>query len=130
MAWTIGNTGFEMKLSAYVPDIIQRGIQSLTSEMLAGINKKLEDIRYFAIHPGGKKILEVIEKELGLSIEQNHAAYQVLNNFGNMSSPTVLFVLDHILKKVTREDTGEHILSFAFGPGLTLESILFNLHYT
>ena len=66
MAWTVGDVGFEMKLSAYVPDIIQNGIRQLTSRLLDGVSKKLSDVTYFAIHPGGKRILEVIEKELGV----------------------------------------------------------------
>ena len=128
MAWNIGNFGFEMKLSSYVPDVIQDGIQKLTAEMLGKINKKISDIKHFAIHPGGKKILEVIEKELGITKEQNQPAYEVLNNYGNMSSPTVLFVLCEIFKNLTPEDEHSDVLSFAFGPGLTLESILFTVH--
>lgn len=129
MAWSIGNLGFEMKLSAYVPDVIQKGIKSLTVEMLQRIEKKISDIKYFAIHPGGKKILEVIESELKISKEQNQPAYKVLHDFGNMSSPTILFVLNQILKNATPVDDQSNVLSFAFGPGLTLEGILFTLHY-
>lgn len=129
MAWDIGNFGFEMKLSSYVPDIIQGGIRKLTTEMLQNINKKIQDIKHFAIHPGGKKILEVIEKELGITREQNQPAYHVLNNFGNMSSPTVLFVLNEIFKNLDTSDNNSFVLSFAFGPGLTLESILFNAKF-
>lgn len=129
MAWSIGNFGFEMKLSAYVPEVIQKGIKKLTSEMLGKLNKKISDIRHFAIHPGGKKILEVIEKELSITKEQNASAYHVLQQFGNMSSPTVLFVLTEVLKKLNHSDDNTHILSFAFGPGLTLESILYTAHY-
>jgi predicted naringenin-chalcone synthase len=126
MAWDIGNFGFEMKLSSYVPDIIQGGIKKLTTEMLEKLNMKIHEIRHFAIHPGGKKILEVIEKELGITREQNKPAYHVLNNFGNMSSPTVLFVLNEIFKNLKGSDHNSPVLTFAFGPGLTLESILFN----
>ncbi len=128
MAWTVGNFGFEMKLSSYVPDIIRDGIQSLTTEMLLSIEKKLQDIQHFAIHPGGKKILEAIEEKLGLTKEHNKPAYNVLNDFGNMSSPTVLFVLDSILKKLNHTDQNALVLSFAFGPGLTLEGALFKLY--
>jgi predicted naringenin-chalcone synthase len=130
MAWTIGDSGFEMKLSSYVPDVIQGGIKKLTMEMLTAINKKIDSIKHFAIHPGGKKILEVVEKELGISRDQNYSAYHVLNNFGNMSSPTVLFVLDQLMKGFTPEDNQSLALSIAFGPGLTLESILYTVHYT
>jgi predicted naringenin-chalcone synthase len=129
MAWDIGNFGFEMKLSSYVPGVIQGGIKSLTTQMLARIGKKITDIKHFAIHPGGKKILEVIEKELGITKQDNQPAYHVLNNFGNMSSPTVVFVLNEIFKNLTERDDDTSILSFAFGPGLTLESILFHVSF-
>lgn len=124
MAWTVGNAGFEMKLSAYVPDIIGKGIKALTSRLLERISTDLSDIKYFAIHPGGKKILEVIEKELGLTKEHNRAAYEVLRNYGNMSSPTVFFVLSNVCSRLNGVDDGKKILSFAFGPGLTLESMV------
>lgn len=127
MAWTIGDLGFEMKLSSYVPDIIKTGIQELTDSLLAKINKQLSAIRYFAIHPGGKKILEAIEQQLGLSKKNNEAAYEVLRAYGNMSSPTVLFVLQKIFQNIKPDEHGEHILSFAFGPGLTLESMLLKI---
>lgn len=127
MAWTIGNLGFEMKLSTYIPSIIKSGIAKLTEEVLGKISKKISDIRFFAIHPGGKKILENIEKELGITREQNEAAYCVLRNYGNMSSPTILFVLHSIMKNLRPEDKDESILSFAFGPGLTIESMVLKI---
>ena len=70
------------------------------------------------------KILEAIESELGLTKEQNRYAYEVLRNNGNMSSPTVLFVVQELMKSLKEEDQGKRILSFAFGPGLTLESMV------
>jgi predicted naringenin-chalcone synthase len=124
MAWTVGNLGFEMRLSGYVPDIIRTGIKDLTHKLLKRISADISDIKYFAIHPGGKRILEVIEKELGLTREQNSDAYEVLKQYGNMSSPTVLFVLDKICSRLNGVDQGKKILSFAFGPGLTMESMV------
>jgi predicted naringenin-chalcone synthase len=127
MAWTVGDAGFEMKLSTYVPDIIKDGIRKLTMTLLSKINKQLSDIRYFAIHPGGRKILAAIEEELDLTKEHNTPAYNVLKNYGNMSSPTVLFVLKEIFNNLKTTDNNEHILSFAFGPGLTLESMMLRI---
>ena len=127
MAWTIGDLGFEMKLSTYVPSIIKEGIAELTQTLLTKISKDLSDIRFFAIHPGGKRILENIEKELGIPREKNQAAHFVLRNFGNMSSPTILFVLYEIYSAMMHEDNEEYILSFAFGPGLTLESLVLQI---
>jgi predicted naringenin-chalcone synthase len=127
MAWTVGDLGFEMKLSAYVPDIIQRGIKDLTTKMLSNISKDLSDVTYFAIHPGGKRILEVIEAELGVTKAQNVYAYDVLRKYGNMSSPTVVFVLQELCRNLNGVDHNKKILSFAFGPGLTLESMLLSV---
>jgi alpha-pyrone synthase len=127
MAWSVGDLGFEMRLSSYIPEIIRGGIKKLTNSLLDKLSKKLENVSYFAIHPGGKRILEVIEQELGLKKEQNKFAYQVLRNFGNMSSPTVLFVLHEMCGSFNGVDHGKDILSFAFGPGLTLESMLLKI---
>lgn len=127
MAWSIGDLGFEMRLSTYVPDIIKKGIRTLTNLLLQKIADNGSGIRYYAIHPGGKKILEAIQQELNITEEQNKAAYDVLRNYGNMSSPTVLFVLNEIYKKIVASDHDARVLSFAFGPGLTLESMLLKI---
>ena len=74
MAWHINDFGFEMTLSSYVPRLIQRGIQHLTDGLLNSLPVQLADIRHFAIHPGGRKILETIETELGLTREDNRHA--------------------------------------------------------
>lgn len=125
MAWNIGDFGFEMKLSAYVPDLVQSGIKSLVDTLSA----KLEGVTvdHHAIHPGGKKILTVIEEELGIDKSANTHAHEVLRHNGNMSSPTVLFVLKAVMDSLTIDNQGEHVLSLAFGPGLTLESVLFEV---
>lgn len=127
MAWTVGDVGFEMKLSAYVPNIIQSGIKELTTKLLNSISMDISDVNYFAIHPGGKRILEVIEKELGLTKSQNNHAYDVLRKYGNMSSPTVVFVLKELSDNLNGVDQDKKILSFAFGPGLTLESMVLSV---
>lgn len=124
MAWHINDFGFEMTLSSYVPKLIQRGIRHLTNELLAHLPVRLEDIHAFAIHPGGRKILETIEQALGLARADNRHAYEVLRRFGNMSSATVLFVLRDVLAATTPTDHGAPVLSFAFGPGLTMEAML------
>ena len=127
MAWHINDFGFEMTLSSYVPKLIQRGIGKLTDGLLASLPVQLRDIRHFAIHPGGRKILETIEAELGLTRDDNRHAYRVLRDYGNMSSATVLFVLRDVLAHATLADNGAPVLSFAFGPGLTMEAMLLQL---
>ncbi len=124
MAWHIADFGFEMTLSAYVPNMIERGIRQLISRLLQHTDLDLETIDYFAIHPGGRRILEVIEKQLNLTSFDNRYAYEVLHQYGNMSSPTVLFVLAEIWKELTELQAQQSILSCAFGPGLTLESMV------
>lgn len=127
MAWSIGDLGFEMKLSAYVPDILKGGIKNLTTSLLAKASRQMEDIRYFAFHPGGKRILEAIEEQLGLTREHNAPAYRVLQRYGNMSSPTVVFVLHELFKTLGDRDHNAYVLSAAFGPGLTLESMILKI---
>lgn len=124
MAWHIGDSGFEMTLSSYVPELIRQGIGQLTTGLLQALRLQLADVAHVAIHPGGRRILEVIEQALALPRGANRHAYAVLREFGNMSSATVLFVLHRLLRELTPANAGERILSFAFGPGLTLESLL------
>ncbi|MEP2773137.1 MAG: type III polyketide synthase [Fulvivirga sp.] len=127
MAWEVGDHGFEMKLSSYVPDIIQGGVGQLVDKL----NHALEEVnpRHYAIHPGGKKILGVLENALSISKEENRHAHNVLKNYGNMSSPTILFVLKEILNNLSIDNQNDKVLSFAFGPGLTLESMILTVIY-
>lgn len=126
MAWKIGDFGFEMRLSSYVPQIIEGGIGTLTQRLLSSLGLKREDLTHFAIHPGGKSILQAIERQLSLDSEDNKHAYSVLKEAGNMSSPTVLFVLEKVLQELRSGGEPAKVLSFAFGPGLTLESCLYS----
>ena len=128
MAWKIGDFGFEMRLSAYVPAVIQKGIKTLTEELLKGAKEK--QIDYYAIHPGGKKIVDVIERELELKPDDTYISREVLRKYGNMSSPTVLFVLQEFRDKLQAQDDQKNILSFAFGPGLTLEGAILKIHHS
>lgn len=128
MAWKIGDLGFEMKLSSYVPKVIEGGIAPLTQGLMQALDMELDQVNHFAIHPGGRSILQAIEAQLSLSPAQNHHAYEVLKECGNMSSPTVLFVLQRVWNAMQGAESGAPILSFAFGPGLTLESSLFTYH--
>lgn len=122
MAWDIGNHGFEMKLSAYVPALIEKGIVELVDRLKKKV--AVENIDHYAFHPGGKRILEVIEQELKLDKKDDWAGREVLKAYGNMSSSTVLFVLKTLMDSLSKDQQGEKILSLAFGPGLTVESML------
>ncbi|TAH19127.1 MAG: type III polyketide synthase [Cytophagales bacterium] len=129
MAWYIRDFGFEMRLSSYVPNLLETKMKELTDRLLQKLNLQIGQIDAFAIHPGGKRILEVAEKCLKISPIQNQYSYQILRNFGNMSSATVLFVLKNIWDNCPLTEKKEgNILSMAFGPGLTIESALLKLH--
>jgi alpha-pyrone synthase len=124
MAWEVGSNGFEMILSSYVPNLLEGGMAALTGGLFEKSGKTHTDIQHYAIHPGGRKILEAVEGALKLTTSQNDAAYEILQRCGNMSSPTVLFVLKELIEKFSKKDQGSNVLSAAFGPGLTLESML------
>jgi alpha-pyrone synthase len=126
MAWKIGDFGFEMKLSAYVPDAIRSSIQPLLGRLKKDL--AVEEFDFFAIHPGGKRILKVVEEQLKIDKDRNKYGHEVLGDYGNMSSPTILFVLKRILDSLETSDHGKSLLAFAFGPGLTLESLAGKIH--
>lgn len=125
MAWNIGNHGFEMRLSTYVPVLIEKGIHQLVERLKVKADKP--NISHYAFHPGGKRILEVIESELGLDKEADWAGRSALESYGNMSSPTILFVIKILWDSLGKDQQGEQILSLAFGPGLTMESMLLQI---
>ena len=120
MAWRLGTVAFEMRLSAYVPRLIERNLGAILEGLLAEAGLRREDIAHWAIHPGGRAILDRAAATLGLATEDLWASYQVLRDYGNMSSATLLFVLELLL---AREGEGKTFAA-AFGPGLTVESAL------
>lgn len=129
MAWRVADSGFDIVLSTYVPEAIQSGIAEFAKRLLTMNQLLLNDIDFYAIHPGGQKILKACEAALNISEENNKYAYHVLRHYGNMSSATILFVLKNILDDLTIEDNNKTIFSCAFGPGLTLESMLLKIFY-
>lgn len=127
MAWNIGDEGFEMVLGTYVPHIIDDHIVGALEPLLARDEslKGLDysDIEHWAIHPGGRSILDKVEAKLRLTPEQLVPARETLRDYGNMSSATVMFVLKNILDQPAT-DGNNRICSMAFGPGLTVETAL------
>lgn len=126
MAWKIGDHGFEMVLSSYVPSIIEKHIEGALDPLLARLGETRPaasaDIERWAIHPGGRSILDKVQDAVRLSDAQMTESRRVLRDYGNMSSATVLFVLREILRGDAA--TGERVCAMAFGPGLTVESAL------
>jgi predicted naringenin-chalcone synthase len=128
MAWIIGDAGFEMVLSAAVPKIIdtyiEGALEPLLSEEPALGADPAAGIRHWAIHPGGRSILDKVEAKLGLGENQLEPSRRVLRDYGNMSSATVLFVLKDILEQ-DAQGSEDRVCAMAFGPGLTVETGLF-----
>jgi predicted naringenin-chalcone synthase len=126
MAWRIDETGFLMTLSAYIPQLLQSAIKPIIEEALQGNQMHIDQIQHWGIHPGGRKILDYLCAELGLANSKLSASYEVLQSVGNLSSVTILFVLQNILN---RPEYKPHQPWFAagFGPGLTVETLLLNL---
>ena len=123
MVWKIGDFGFDLKLSSYVPDLIRNNIKSLLKKLFSKANINENEINLFAIHPGGIKILEACEQALGITKKDNEISYNILQSYGNMSSVTILFVLKMQLETISIHEN-QKILTCAFGPGLTLESFI------
>jgi predicted naringenin-chalcone synthase len=125
MAWSIGDRGFNMVLSTYIPDLLEEGLESFLYPVLKQYGLTTGDIRLWGVHPGGRAILDKVEKTLHLEPDTLHASRKILSNYGNMSSATVLFVLQELMKREYSKVDGR-TLAMAFGPGLTLESALLN----
>ena len=123
MSWSIAATGFLMTLSGYIPELIKADFEQLVANALAKTNQTKADITQWCIHPGGKKIVDAIASSLQIDKNEFSHAYQVLQECGNMSSPTILFVLKKILNAVQQKaNPAEVIFGAAFGPGLTMET--------
>jgi predicted naringenin-chalcone synthase len=125
MAWSIGELGFDIALSSYVPKIIGANIRDAVRPVLARGELELEDITTWAVHPGGKAIVDKVAESLALNQDQVAASRKVLRQYGNMSSATILFVLQEILQQQERTHH-EEVCAMAFGPGLTVEMCLLN----
>ncbi|HKJ69546.1 MAG TPA: type III polyketide synthase [bacterium] len=125
MAWHISEHGFLMTLTPAVPEVIEQDILQTVRDMLDRTGNRLHEINHWAIHPGGSAILSACEHALGLDANNLTPSYQVLSSYGNMSSATILFVLQVILSNRLNGSPGEKIFASGFGPGLTVEMALF-----
>jgi len=126
MAWELSSKGFQMTLTGYVPGLIREDFHGLVAKALDAAGLTMKDITHWCIHPGGKKILEAIAKSLEIENEQLKNSYEVLFEYGNMSSPTILFVLKKIMDELkdNHPNNPARIFGAAFGPGLTMETFI------
>jgi predicted naringenin-chalcone synthase len=121
MRWTIGDHGFEMELSPRVPDLIKQHLRPWFESWLGRQGLVLADVGSWAVHPGGPRILTAVEESLGLDREALGVSREVLAEYGNMSSPTVLFILDRLRER----QAPRPCVMLGFGPGLMAETALF-----
>jgi predicted naringenin-chalcone synthase len=117
---SIGDHGFRMTLSPLVPGLIGEAVSGFAARMLAPLKMRPSDVHHWGIHPGGPKIVELCAKALSLRQAQTRSSSDVLADYGNCASPTILLILERILKN-ERPKPGTFGALLAFGPGLTIE---------
>jgi predicted naringenin-chalcone synthase len=120
ITWNIREAGFDMVLSEGVPAAIHDGLREQGNEILA--RAPVASIDLWAVHPGGRTVLDAVERALGLAPAALASSRDILRRYGNMSSATVMFVIDNLLRSVARGRTG---CAMSFGPGLIAETMLF-----
>ncbi len=121
ITWNIGDTGFDMKLSGRVPAAIRETLCANTATVLAG--HRVEDVDLWAIHPGGRTVLDAVQTAMDLPADALWASREVLRDYGNMSSATVMFVMKRLMETMKPKQLG---CGMAFGPGLVAETMLFH----
>src|SRR5262249_35076455 len=120
MTWSIGDHGFEMTLATHVPELIAGQLRPWVEAWLGQHGLLLGDVASWAVHPGGPRILTAVEEALGLDREATAVSREVLSTCGNMSSPTVLFVIDWLRAR----SAPRPCVALGFGPGLAAEATL------
>ena len=123
MGFRLGEKGFQIILSKNIPQAVKERVRPTVEEFLAENELSLEGIDHLLLHPGGKRILEVYRDELGVTNEALYFSRKVLSECGNVSSSTILMILDEILQsgQARGGDTG---LLLAMGPGFSIEQLL------
>ena len=120
MSWRIGNQGFVMTLSPIIPKVIRRDVRPWLESWLSQHGLSIETVGSWAVHPGGPAILAAFAEGTGLGRSALETSYAILSEYGNMSSPTVLFILD----RLRRIEAPRPCVVIAFGPGLAIEAAL------
>jgi predicted naringenin-chalcone synthase len=120
MTWSVGNHGFVMTISSELPRLIEEHLGSWLTAWLAEHDLRVADVNSWAVHPGGPKILDAVQSAMGLGPEKTHASRDILSRYGNMSSATVLFVVQELMKRGSQPPC----VMLGFGPGLVAEAVL------
>jgi predicted naringenin-chalcone synthase len=121
MTWHVGDHGFDMMLSTRVPNLINQNLRPWLEAWLGERQLRIADVGSWAVHPGGPRVLACVEESLGLPAGATSVSREILASCGNMSSPTVLFILD----RLRRRQAPLPCVALGFGPGLVAEGALF-----
>jgi predicted naringenin-chalcone synthase len=121
MTWSIGDHNFEMTLAKHVPGLIRRSLRPWLTQWLSKQGMDLSDVASWAVHPGGPRILTAVEQSLELHTQALTDSKAVLAEYGNMSSPTLLFILERMRGRAAPLPC----VALGFGPGLVVEAVLF-----
>jgi alkylresorcinol/alkylpyrone synthase len=123
MGFHLSDKGFQIHLATRVPKVLRQIVPELVTGFLNRAGLRLADIRFWGIHPGGAKIIDYVGEALELEPEDLRYSRQVLRRYGNMSSATIFFVLDEIIRE-GQPQADDYALLLTFGPGLTVELCL------
>ncbi|HLT35749.1 MAG TPA: 3-oxoacyl-[acyl-carrier-protein] synthase III C-terminal domain-containing protein [Enhygromyxa sp.] len=123
MGWDLEDEGLRVRFAPTIPDIVIELAAEMVGDALASVGLSAADRHHLVVHPGGRKVLDAWESALGLDPERLRYAREVLRDHGNMSSPTVLFVLERFLASTAAR--GEPGLLLALGPGFCAEGVVF-----
>lgn len=123
LGFRVSDKGYEIYLDTKVPKVLRAVVPDLVTDFLSRSNLKKSDIRFWGIHPGGAKIIDYLGQALELEPDDLRYARQVMRQYGNMSSATIFFVLDEIIRQ-GQPQPGDYAILQAFGPGLTIELCL------
>ena len=117
ITWRVGDLGFDMMLSGRVPHEIAKGLRVQADSL------QPRSVDLWAVHPGGRSVLDAVQDALRLCPEALRASRRVLSEFGNMSSASVMFVLNELMGKA---QPGQRGCAISFGPRITAETMLFH----
>ncbi len=123
MAWELSSSGFLMTLSGFIPELIETDFEPLVQRATEVMNVDKNNISHWCVHPGGKRILDAIHRSLDFKNGELKTSYEILKQYGNMSSPSILFILKEIIKK-NELAAIKDLFAVAFGPGLTMETFV------
>ena len=120
MGWDVEDPGLSVVFDRAIPPFIEENLAQVVDEMCAKLGISRDEIDRFCCHPGGVKVIDAIEKALNLNQGALNLEREVLHDYGNMSAPTVLFILERLLK----QGIPDRVLMMAFGPGFTAAGLL------